>query len=218
MRNQCTFGTGFILLVGGAMFLQPVHSFSMPCRTSLAQTSVRQRTSLEVVMHPVEKKGKAMEEEKSTEKAWTEVEGGFLPNIGHLKEKFGLTKKLLITEVTTLQQYKDVVAMADEELVVVKFYAPWCRACKAVAPYYRQLARQMTERGVKFVEVPVTQDNSVLCNGLGVKSVPFGHIYHREAGLVEERKLKKKDFPVFRDVLETYVNGECLLPDDDDDR
>jgi len=55
----------------------------------------------------------------------------------------------------------------------------------------------------------LTHDNSMLHQGLGIPSLPFGHIYHPESGLVEERKIAKKNFKIFEDVLESYVNGSC---------
>lgn len=221
MKNpvHCTFG---IILLTTLVFPQ-IYSFTLPCieseRTITKTQSCRQQTQLHQVAYPVEEKKGSKEDEDSMQNSWTEVEGGFLPNIGHLKRKLmdKEKRKGLITRVTTMQEYRDVVALAKEDLVVVKFYSPWCRACKAVAPHYRQLANKFSKTGVKFVEVPVTPENSILCNGLGVPSVPFGHIYHREAGLVEERKLKKADFSVFRQVLDTYVKGECPLPEEEEE-
>lgn len=49
----------------------------------------------------------------------------------------------------------------------------------------------------------------------GVPSVPFAHIYHPEAGLVEEMKVSKPHFKTFQDSLGSYVAGSCELPDDD---
>mmetsp|Transcript_40146 Transcript_40146/g.60257 ORF Transcript_40146/g.60257 Transcript_40146/m.60257 type:complete len:96 (+) Transcript_40146:30-317(+) len=76
--------------------------------------------------------------------------------------------------------------------------------------FYRAAAKYPN---VSFVEVPVTEKNAHLHQGLGVPSVPFGHIYHPEAGLVEEQKISKKFFPQFEQILETYVNGVCELPE-----
>jgi len=44
--------------------------------------------------------------------------------------------------------------------------------------------------------------------------VPFAHIYHPEAGLVEEMKISKPHFLHFKDGLNSYVVGSCELPDD----
>ena len=51
----------------------------------------------------------------------------------------------------------------------------------------------------------------------GVPSVPYGHIYHPTAGLVEEVKVSKPYFKAFKESLESYVRGSCDLPSDTPD-
>jgi len=140
--------------------------------------------------------------------SWIPTRGGFLPN---LARRIGVKKdsKQLITEVTTLQDYKRVVADEKDRLVGVRFYAPWCRACRAVQSRFRKLAADYPS--VKFVEAPLTEDNAYLHEGLGVPSLPFTHIYHPEVGLVDERSINKKIFADFQETLKTYVDGECQI-------
>jgi hypothetical protein len=69
---------------------------------------------------------------------------------------------------------------------------------------------------VVFVDVPVTNDNANLHQGLGVPSLPFGHIYHPSAGLVEELKLTRKFFPEYEQSLHSYYTGSCDIPDDEE--
>lgn len=118
-----------------------------------------------------------------------------------------------LKQVKTLQEYKKVVGDEREMLVVVRFYAPWCKACKAIAPSFYRLATIYEK--VLFVDVPVTQDNANLHQGLEVPSLPYAHIYHPEGGLVEERKLSRKYFGKFARVLKSYVDGQCEVEDDD---
>lgn len=137
--------------------------------------------------------------------AWIPTkDGGFLPNLRPHKP----------LQVESIQDYKAHVADEKERLVCVRFYAPWCRACRAIEAPFRQLARQYPE--IKLVEVPLTKENGYLHAGLGVPSLPFGHLYHPEAGLVEERSLNKKVFGEFRDtILKSYVEGSCPLEEKD---
>jgi len=84
-------------------------------------------------------------------------------------------------------------------------------ACKAVAPHYYKLARDFPD--AIFVDVPVTDKNPALHQGLGVTSLPFAHIYHPTAGLVEEHKLTRKDVASFHSKLKGYVEGSVHVPE-----
>lgn len=70
-----------------------------------------------------------------------------------------------------------------------------------------------TFTNVVFVEVPVTDENATLHQGLGVPSLPYGHIYHPTGGLVEELGIARKAISEFGHKLQTYVTGSCELKD-----
>lgn len=178
----------------------------------------RSTTSLQVVADPPEKdklqknkrnRGDDDNGEEGAGKSWIPTaDGGFLPN---LKRRLArkTEEKPMVMEVKSLEDYKAVVADEREQMVAVRFYAPWCRACRAVQNRFMKLATQ--HPGVKFVEVPLTESNAFLHEGLGIPSLPFAHIYHPDAGLVDERSINKKIFSEFKEVLQTYVDGECPI-------
>jgi thiol-disulfide isomerase/thioredoxin len=191
-----------------APFLQlNPHGRRLPQHYVAVPVAALSPSSLRVVADaPIEK-----EEEKTRgggdEDDWIpSQDGGFIPN---LKSRLKLPRRSAspITEVTDIQDYKDVVVEEHIQLVCVRFYAPWCRACKAIQANFRRLPKQYPS--VKFVEVPLTQKNAYLHKGLGIPSLPFAHMYHPEAGLVEERKINKNIFGDFEKVLKTYVDREC---------
>lgn len=113
-----------------------------------------------------------------------------------------------VAKVETLKEYQGVFQGSDK-LVVVRFYAPWCRACKAIQPIFYKLASQF--RNVQFVDVPCTDKNANLHAGLGVPSLPYCHVYHPICGLVEESKLQRKQIPQLARKLQAYVQGRCDL-------
>jgi len=115
--------------------------------------------------------------------------------------------------VHTLEDYKMAVGDEQDKLVVVRFYATWCKACRAVAPYFYKLAQ--TYKDIQFVEVPVTDKNANLHQGLKVPSLPYGHIYHPGGGLVEELKINRRHFPKFAKVVHSYAQTTCDLIDGD---
>jgi len=129
------------------------------------------------------------------------------PNI----KKQGRPSFHLVQEVTSLEEFKEVVEKhSPEQLVVVWFYAPWCRACKATARGVFALSKNF-HPSVKFVQVPVTPQNTNLHQGLGVPCVPFGQVYHPTVGLVEERKFSRRYLPGWNRLLQDYRQEECSL-------
>jgi thiol-disulfide isomerase/thioredoxin len=149
------------------------------------------------------------DKENNPEEDWIPTRnGGFLPRWGQSKTK-------RVPDITTLEDYKREVAQEHDKLVVVRFYAPWCRACKAIANSFSQLPHLYPH--VKFVQVPLNKDTTIIHTGMGVPSLPYGHIYHPDVGLVEERKISRNHFRTFRDeVLQTYVDGYCPVQYSDD--
>jgi thiol:disulfide interchange protein len=115
----------------------------------------------------------------------------------------------LIQEVVTLEEFKQTVVDDAQGMVVVRFYAPWCRACKAMAPGYLKLAR--VHSNIQFVQVPVTETNMNLHQGLGVPSTPYVHLYHPQGGLIEEQKLTRKHLGGFHKLLVDYEKASCSL-------
>ena len=111
--------------------------------------------------------------------------------------------------VDNLQEYKRVVGEETSRVVAVRFYAPWCKACAAVKPLFYHMANKFPN--VVFVDVPVTDRNTNLHQGLGVPSLPYGHIYHPTGGLVEEVRMTRKFVPHFARKLQSYVMGSCEL-------
>lgn len=111
--------------------------------------------------------------------------------------------------VSSLQDYKTVVGDERTKIVAVRFHAPYCKACRAMAPLFYHLANKFPN--VKFVDVPVTEENINLHQGLGVPSLPFGHIYHPQGGLVEELRITRPHISAFANKLQSYVVGSCKL-------
>jgi len=57
----------------------------------------------------------------------------------------------------------------------------------------------------------VTNDNADLHQGLGVPSLPYGHIYQPSVGLVEELKISRRHFRGFARMVRWYDKGLCDL-------
>uniref|UniRef100_A0A7S1BE29 Thioredoxin domain-containing protein n=1 Tax=Corethron hystrix TaxID=216773 RepID=A0A7S1BE29_9STRA len=80
----------------------------------------------------------------------------------------------------------------EHKMVIVRFFANWCKTCRAMEPRYRRLV--VTFPDILFLDVPVTSKTQFVLAELGVESVPYGHVYIPEDGLVEKMSIKKKNF------------------------
>jgi thiol-disulfide isomerase/thioredoxin len=143
-----------------------------------------------------------------------------------------------VVEVSTLKEFKQVVVddahAANDQVTAVRFYAPWCRSCRAVEGRFYRLGRTDTSvqvsaseththpatatskckfPNVKFVQVSVSPENTSLHQGLGVTALPYAHIYHQSFGLVEELRMNQTRFGDYEQILQSYNTGSCALPE-----
>ena len=100
---------------------------------------------------------------------------------------------------------------SHSHLYSITFYNNKHQACKAIQPSYYRMASIYPH--IIFLEVPVTNENANLHQGLEVPSLPYGHIYYPNAGLVEELKISKKYFHNLVKMVRWYDSGECGLDD-----
>jgi hypothetical protein len=139
--------------------------------------------------------------------------------------------------VHTLEEYKEGLDESNGKIVVVRFFATWCKvrmrqvlqtvfsvlyfhSSYCHSTLYIHLYPSFRLQACKAIQ-PVTNDNVNLHQGLEVPSLPYGHIYYPDAGLVEEMKISKKYFPRLVKKVRWYDEGLCgideFVPEESDD-
>mmetsp|Transcript_13096 Transcript_13096/g.18544 ORF Transcript_13096/g.18544 Transcript_13096/m.18544 type:complete len:322 (+) Transcript_13096:302-1267(+) len=151
-------------------------------------------------------------------------------------------KQQNVIAINNAQDYQSTVLQQTDRIVVVRYHSSYCKACQQIAVAYGRLAKQYSPKGVKFVDIAMdappaaaaksSSTNTVTAaptNNNNVDStsssqehfvdnpppgVPFGRIYFKGTGLVEEIPIARRHFSKFKKVLGWYVKSECDIPDD----
>jgi thiol-disulfide isomerase/thioredoxin len=116
-----------------------------------------------------------------------------------------------VFSATNKEECMDIVENKLDKLTVFLFHASWCRACKRVEPRFERLARQNPDINVIHVKL-TPQSKQFIENDLSIPSIPYGAIFHPEAGLVEKMSANPKHFDVFEHIVSTYIAGGSELP------
>lgn len=77
----------------------------------------------------------------------------------------------LVLEVVSKDDFNKKITAAEDNLVVVDFYATWCGPCKMVKPHYAKLAEEFSPASVTFLKVDVDKVEDVT-NEYGISSMP----------------------------------------------
>eukprot|EP00168_Porphyra_purpurea_P006820 TRINITY_DN1840_c0_g1_i10.p1 TRINITY_DN1840_c0_g1~~TRINITY_DN1840_c0_g1_i10.p1 ORF type:complete len:233 (+),score=70.05 TRINITY_DN1840_c0_g1_i10:690-1388(+) len=114
-----------------------------------------------------------------------------------------------VAPITSFDEYMEMLEASAGQVAVLKFYAPWCRSCRAISPKVARLAHEFPE--IRFYEIDY-EANKELCWRLGVKNLPTFHFYSGAAGRVEDFNAGPARAHVIREKVVEYALGKCALP------
>lgn len=98
-----------------------------------------------------------------------------------------ISKKLALSlaSIIVVSTASDVVSLTKDtftnfikqgDLVLAKFYAPWCGHCKALAPEYEKAAQKLMEKKIRLVKIDCTVEEE-LCKEYRVEDYPTLKIF-----------------------------------------
>ncbi|XP_075234765.1 thioredoxin-like isoform X2 [Lycorma delicatula] len=77
--------------------------------------------------------------------------------------------KSLVTNLESLNEWKQLLEDTNGKILIVKFYAPWCIKCKEISPLYDQLS--VKNKKLKFLKINVNKFKQ-LSNEWNIEGVP----------------------------------------------
>lgn len=114
-----------------------------------------------------------------------------------------------IYEIETQAEHSALLEAHPEKLIVVKFFADHCQACKVLAPKYLAVKNDKQLNGLPIVwaEFKSTRANKDFFRALGILSLPTVHFYDGSRGLVENFPCGPTRIPLLKKKLATFLNN-----------
>ena len=95
----------------------------------------------------------------------------------------------------------------QDKIIIVKFFAPWCRSCKRLEPKFVQISKNPKYDGLPLVFAQLSVANSKeYVKALGVLALPSVHIYAGGEGLVENFPCGPSKVPILKKKIAQVVN------------
>lgn len=109
--------------------------------------------------------------------------------------------------ITNEAEYKAVLEHNKDKLIVLKVFAPWCKACKGLAPKFQGLVRDE-----KYKDLPVVwaelniQGNKDFVKSIGVLALPTVQLYAGNGAKMDTFPCGPSKVPILKRKLIKLVN------------
>jgi len=112
-----------------------------------------------------------------------------------------------IYEIDTPEEHAALIAGNQDKIILLKFFAPWCRACKGLAPKYIALAKDEKLKGLPlvFAEMSIS-NNKDFVKSLGVLALPSIQFYIGCEGVIENFPCGPSKVPILKKKLIALIN------------
>ena len=95
-----------------------------------------------------------------------------------------------VTKITSMQQFKDL--KNNNQYLLLKFHAPWCPACVAMAPFFKEIANQADLDHIIFADIN-TDDNPDISKAYSIRGIP-AFIYVKDKEIAHKEIGGRPDF------------------------
>lgn len=112
----------------------------------------------------------------------------------------------------SLDDLLTALSTANDRLVVVDFFASWCRACRGVFP--KVVAAAKLHPDILFVKVEF-EANKEIARVMGVKALPTFQFFRGPDGRLESLTAGPSKAAILADAIERHSAPRCLLREDD---
>jgi len=114
-----------------------------------------------------------------------------------------------IYDLETKEAHLELLASNPGKIVIMKFYAPWCRACKGLEPRFVKISKdtKYDKLPLVFAQMSV-QHNKAYIKSMGILALPSVHIYAGTEGLVENFPCGPSKVPVLKKKIAQVVNSK----------
>jgi calmodulin len=109
--------------------------------------------------------------------------------------------------ITSEAEYKAVLENNKDKLIVLKVFAPWCKACKGLAPKFQGLVRDEKYKGLPIVWADLNiQGNKDFVKSIGVLALPTVQLYAGNGAKVDTFPCGPSKVPILKRKLIQLVN------------
>lgn len=113
------------------------------------------------------------------------------------------TERITPVHIETVEQYYDLLDSNDDQLLIIKFYASWCKSCAKFGRKLDQFSRNLDSNEVRVAFVEYGQ-NEQLCKVLGITKLPTVQMVLNKK-VVQEFPCPPPKFHLVKEYTQNYV-------------
>jgi len=111
-----------------------------------------------------------------------------------------------IYHIRNQEQYHEFLASNSDKIIVLKFFAPWCKACQSLDPRFQRIVDDPKYANLPLVFADLSvSENKELAKRIGVLALPSVRMY-AGGGLVENFPCGPSKVPILKAKLDQLVH------------